>query len=50
MGQHAADLAGVAEVPVTIEDSAKGLVKQVSINSLAPALQIDFDEKVSNGY
>ena len=31
MGQHAADLAGVAEVPVTIEDSAKGLVKQVSI-------------------
>lgn len=30
MGKQAADLAGVAEIPVTIEDSAKGLIEQVS--------------------
>ncbi|KAI5463898.1 hypothetical protein BGZ63DRAFT_413386 [Mariannaea sp. PMI_226] len=29
MGQHAADLAGVAEVPVTISESATGLLKQI---------------------
>jgi norsolorinic acid ketoreductase len=30
MGRHAADLAGVAEIPVTIEESATGLIQQVS--------------------
>lgn len=30
MGQHAADLAGVAEIPVTVEQSAAGLIQQVS--------------------
>jgi norsolorinic acid ketoreductase len=33
MGQYAADLAGVAEVPVTIQDSAKGLIEQASLHS-----------------
>ena len=44
MGQHAADLAGVAEVPVTIEDSAKGLIQQVSIKLFASAFYVNFDE------
>lgn len=29
MGQHAADLAGVAEVPVTVEQSVAGLLQQI---------------------
>ncbi|OBT94566.1 hypothetical protein VE01_07977 [Pseudogymnoascus verrucosus] len=29
MGEHAADMAGLAEIPVTIQDSASGLIKQI---------------------
>lgn len=33
MGQHAADLAGVDEVPVTIEQSVNGLLEQIDVTS-----------------
>jgi norsolorinic acid ketoreductase len=37
MGQHAADLAGVADIPVTVSESATGLLKQVRSEHFLPS-------------